>query len=72
MAANGSKSLQSEGKLTFIHKMSTKIAMAVSIIVLVVICVQVFVASNRASSAMEGTYLNYVASTWNHGTAIDG
>jgi methyl-accepting chemotaxis protein len=59
MAANGTTSLQSEGKLTFIHKMSTKIAMAVSIIVLVVICVQVFVASNRASSAMEGTYLNY-------------
>ena len=59
MAANSSKSLQSEGKLTFIHKMSTKIAMAVSIIVFVVICVQVFVASNRASNAMEDTYLHY-------------
>ncbi len=59
MAANSSRSLQSEGKLTFIHKMSTKIALAVSIIVFVVICVQVLVASNRASDAMEDTYLNY-------------
>ncbi|MBR5943962.1 MAG: hypothetical protein IKZ94_03335, partial [Lachnospiraceae bacterium] len=59
MAANSSKSLRSEGKLTFFSKMSTKIAMATSIIVFVAITVQVIVASNRASNAMEDTYLNY-------------
>lgn len=45
MAANSSKSLKGEGKLTFIHKMSTKIALASSIIVLVAIVIQVVVAT---------------------------
>ena len=59
MAANSSKSLRSEGKLTFFNKMSTKIALVVSVIVLVAVVAQVIVASSRATSAMEDTYLNY-------------
>jgi hypothetical protein len=39
--------------------MSTKIALVVSVIVLVAVVAQVIVASSRATSAMEDTYLNY-------------
>ena len=46
-------------RLSFFSKMSTKITFLISAIVLVTVVVQVIVASNRASSAMEQTYLNY-------------
>ncbi len=46
-------------KGTLLSKMSTKITLLISAIVFVTVLVQVLVAQNNASSAMEQTYLNY-------------
>lgn len=48
-----------DGKLSFFSQMSTKIAFLISAIVFITVVVQVIVATNRASSAMTDTYLNY-------------
>jgi len=45
--------------LSFFSKMSTKITLLISAIVLVTVVVQVIVASSRATHAMQATYLNY-------------
>ena len=45
--------------LTVFNKMSTKITLLISLIVFVTVLVEVLVASNRATSTMEKTYLNY-------------
>ena len=45
--------------LSVFSKMSTKITLLISAIVLVTVVVQVIVASSRATSTMEKTYLNY-------------
>ncbi|MCR4741071.1 MAG: methyl-accepting chemotaxis protein [Lachnospiraceae bacterium] len=50
---------RSSDKLTFFSKMSTKITLLISVIVLVTVIVQVIVATNRATTTMEQTYLNY-------------
>ncbi len=46
-------------ELSFFSKMSTKIAFLISAMVFVIVIVEVFVASKRASDTMEETYLNY-------------
>ncbi|MCR5267610.1 MAG: hypothetical protein K6E16_03760 [Lachnospiraceae bacterium] len=46
-------------KGTLLSKMSTKITLLISAIVFVTVLVQVLVAQNNASAAMEQTYLNY-------------
>ncbi len=46
-------------KLSFFSKMSTKITLLISAIVLVLVIIEVAVASKRASDSMEETYLNY-------------
>ena len=46
-------------ELSFFSKMSTKIAFLISAMVFVIVIVEVFVASKRASNTMEATYLNY-------------
>ncbi len=51
------KSAQS--KATILSKMSTKITLLISAIVFVNVLLLIIVATNRASSAMEETYLNY-------------
>ena len=43
----------------FFAKMSTKITLLISAIVFLTVAIQFIAASNRASSAMEETYLNY-------------
>lgn len=48
-----------ETKIPILSKMSTKIALLIGAIVFVTVAVQVIVASNKASNAMETTYLNY-------------
>ena len=48
-----------KGGLSFFSKMSTKITLLVSVIVLAAVLVLVFAAVRRSSSAMETTYLNY-------------
>ena len=53
------KAVKDIGELSFFSKMSTKIAFFISAIVFVIVIVEVFVASKRASSTMEATYLNY-------------
>lgn len=51
--------MDNQTRIPFFSRMSTKIAFLISAIVLVTVAVQVVVASNRASEAMETTYLNY-------------
>lgn len=46
-------------KVPIHSRMSTKIAFLISVIVFLTVIIQVFVASRRASNAMEKTYLNY-------------
>ncbi|MCR5847936.1 MAG: hypothetical protein K6G75_07430 [Lachnospiraceae bacterium] len=46
-------------KTPFFSRMSTKITFLISIIVLVLVVIEVFVAERFASKAMENTYLNY-------------
>ena len=54
------KKTNKNGKdLTLLSKMSTKITLLISAIVFVTVLVLVIVAENRATSAMEETYLNY-------------
>lgn len=53
------KRVKNEEKIPFFSKMSTKTAIVISAIFLVTIITQIFVASNRASKAMERVYLNY-------------
>ncbi len=48
-----------KGGLSFFSKMSTKITLLVSVIVLAAVLILVFAAVSRSSSAMETTYLNY-------------
>ena len=48
-----------ENKPKFLSKMSTKITLLISSVVFVTVLVQFLAASNRASGAMEETYLNY-------------
>ena len=59
MGAGGNKSADNGKTLSFFSKMSTKITLLISAIVLVTVAVQVIVASRRATLAMEETYLNY-------------
>ncbi len=54
-----SKAVKDRGELSFFSKMSTKIALLISAVVFVIVIVEVFVASKRASNTMEVTYLNY-------------
>lgn len=51
--------MKNEGSLSFFSRMSTKIALLISAVVLAVVAVQVIIATNRASRQMESTYLNY-------------
>ena len=51
--------MDNQTRIPFFSRMSTKIAFLISAIVLVTVAVQVVVASNRASEAMDTTYLNY-------------
>ena len=51
--------MKNGGNLSFFSKMSTKIALLISAVVLVVVAVEVFVATRRASSSMEAIYLSY-------------
>ena len=53
------KAVQYRGELSFFSKMSTKIALLISAMVFVIVIVEIFVASKRASNTMEATYLNY-------------
>ncbi len=53
------KSRRNKEELTFFSKMSTKITLLISAVVFVTVVVQVIVASSRATSTMETTYLNY-------------
>ncbi len=53
------KSRKNKEGLTFFSKMSTKITLLISAVVFVTVVVQVIVASSRATSTMETTYLNY-------------
>ncbi len=57
--AAGTSSKRQKDKLTALSKMSTKITLLISAIVLVTVVVQVLVASSRATRTMEATYLNY-------------
>ena len=58
MKKDGSRKLENT-KVSFLSSMSTKIALLISAIVCVTVIVQVIVASNKASDAMQDTYLNY-------------
>ena len=51
--------MKNEGSLSFFSRMSTKIALLISAVVLAVVAVQVVIATKRASRQMESTYLNY-------------
>ena len=51
--------MKNEAALPFFSRMSTKIALLISAVVLVSVVVQVFAASYRASRTLEATYLNY-------------
>ncbi len=53
------KSKSNNANLPIMARMSTKITILIAVIVLVTVVVQVLVARNRASKAMESTYLNY-------------
>ena len=48
-----------DGSVSFFSRMSTRIALLLSAVFFITIVIQVFVTSNRASRAMEATYLNY-------------
>ncbi|MBR4345076.1 MAG: methyl-accepting chemotaxis protein [Lachnospiraceae bacterium] len=56
---NGNFGTNSNEKLSIFSSMSTKIAILISILVFIIVAVEVFIASNRASTAMQTTYLNY-------------
>lgn len=51
--------MKNGSRLSFFSKMSTKIALLISAVVLVVVAVEILVATRRASISMEATYLNY-------------
>ncbi len=59
MAKAVAKTSKNGKGLSFFSKMSTKITLLISAIVLVTVVVQVIVASSRATHAMQATYLNY-------------
>ena len=58
MGSTGRKNDRDE-YLSVFSRMSTKIALLISAIVLVIVLVEVIAASRRSSSAMQSTYLNY-------------
>ena len=55
----GTKNKGKKQELGFFSKMSTKITILISIIVVVAVLAEVLIAVNKSSSAMEETYLNY-------------
>ena len=59
MSDYNQKSKSNNANLPIMARMSTKITILIAVIVLVTVVVQVLVARNRASTAMESTYLNY-------------
>ena len=54
-----SSKTKKDGSVSFFSRMSTRIALLLSAVFFITIVIQVFVTSNRASRAMEATYLNY-------------
>ena len=58
-ATKSPKAQKNRENLTIFSKMSTKITLLISAIVFVTVVVQVIVASSRATSTLEDTYLNY-------------
>ncbi|MBQ3790247.1 MAG: methyl-accepting chemotaxis protein [Lachnospiraceae bacterium] len=59
MGKTAAKDVKKGKELSFFSRMSTKITILISVIVLVTVLVQVLVASNRATTTMGETYLNY-------------
>ena len=59
MGKTAAKDVKKGKELSFFSRMSTKITILISVIVLVTVLVQVLVASNRATTTMGDTYLNY-------------
>ena len=55
----GTKTKAKKQELGFFSKMSTKITLLISVIVVVAVLAEVLIAVNKSSSAMEETYLNY-------------
>ncbi len=59
MGKTATRARKSRDKAGLLSKLSTKITLLISAIVFVTVVVQVIVASSRATSTMEETYLNY-------------
>ena len=59
MGQSVSASSKQSDNIPFLSKMSTKITLLISAIVFVIVLLLVIVATNRSSSTLEDTYLNY-------------